>query len=101
MTVVDPMNSPSPITEKIFGSSCFGGSSNHHVVAHRRCSRELNDDVFEECDGGMESSCGTLPSTALPLGRSTASSLQPLPSSLSRPCKFSAIFHNEAHLTFV
>ncbi|KAK4764329.1 hypothetical protein SAY87_013767 [Trapa incisa] len=54
MAVVQPRKPPSSITEKLFGGSYFGGSSNHHVVAHRRCSRELDDDDFEECDVGME-----------------------------------------------
>ncbi|PKI72701.1 hypothetical protein CRG98_006909, partial [Punica granatum] len=43
----------SSITEKLFGGSYFGGSSNH-VVGHRKCSVEFEDDDFEELDDALE-----------------------------------------------
>lgn len=46
MAVVHPRKSS--ITQKL-----FGGNSNH-VVGHRKCSHEFEDDDFEECDDAME-----------------------------------------------
>lgn len=51
MAVVHPKKSF--ITEKLFRGSNYGGNSGH-VIGHRKLSRELEDDDFEEGDDAME-----------------------------------------------